>query len=275
MDNRPIGIFDSGVGGLTVTGRVLQVMPNEEIVYFGDTARVPYGSKGKETITRFSCQDVRFLLSKNVKAVIVACNTASSNSLEQLRESFDVPVFGTVIPGAAEAAKKTKNKKVGIIATAATVRSGAYEKEIKKADSQIEVYAKACPLFVPLAEEGWVDDEITYLTAKRYIEPLLEKGVDTIILGCTHYPLLRSRIREYMGERIQIVNPAYETAMDLKRVLAEYDMSNRGEDETEDEPLYGHYEFYVSDMAEKFRTFANTVMPFHVPETNVVNIEEY
>jgi len=245
MDNRPIGIFDSGVGGLTVTGRVLQVMPNEEIVYFGDTARVPYGSKGKETITRFSCQDVRFLLSKNVKAVIVACNTASSNSLEQLRESFDVPVFGTVIPGAAEAAKKTKNKKVGIIATAATVRSGAYEKEIKKADSQIEVYAKACPLFVPLAEEGWVDDEVTYLTAKRYIEPLLEKGVDTIILGCTHYPLLRGCIEKVAGENVTLIDPAYETALKVYDYLKERNMTRTLEESPE-------YKFYVSDTTDTF-----------------------
>lgn len=245
MDNRPIGIFDSGVGGLTVTGRVMDIMPNESIVYFGDTARVPYGNKGKETITRFSCQDVRFLLSKNVKAVIVACNTASSNSLEYLKKTFDVPIFGTVIPGANEAAKKTRNKKIGIIATSATIRSRAYEEEIKKISSEIEVYSKACPLFVPLAEEGRGDDEVTYIIAKKYISPLLEKGVDTIILGCTHYPLLRKCIEKVVGENVSLVDPAYETSIMVKKYLEENDMSCQNNEKAE-------HKFFVSDTTDMF-----------------------
>jgi len=244
MDKRPIGIFDSGVGGLTVTGQVMKVMPDEKIVYFGDTARVPYGSKGKETITRFSCQDVRFLLSKDVKAVIVACNTASSNSLEYLKENFDVPVFGTVIPGAVEAVKQTRNKKVGIIATAATVRSGAYEKEIKKADPEIKVFAKACPLFVPLAEEGWSDNEIAYLTAKEYLTPMLEEGVDTIILGCTHYPLLRKCIEKVVGENVTLIDPAYETALRVEKYLEENGMKGEANE--------AEHEFFVSDSTDMF-----------------------
>ncbi len=264
MDNRPIGIFDSGVGGLTVTGRVLQVMPNEEIVYFGDTARVPYGSKGKDTITRFSCQDVRFLLSKNVKAVIVACNTASSNSLEYLQEKFPIPVFGTVIPGAVEAARQTKNKRVGIIATAATVRSGAYEKEIKNADSSIEVFSKACPLFVPLAEEGWSNDEITYLTAKKYLEPLLAEGVDTVILGCTHYPLLKECIQKVVGENVTLIDPAYETAVRVDDYLNRNAMTRTVDKKPE-------YKFFVSDTTDTFDRICSEALKrkFSAEEINI------
>ena len=154
MDNRPIGIFDSGVGGLTVTNHIIKRLSKENIVYFGDTARVPYGSKSKDTITKFAKQDIRFLLKHNVKAVVIACNTVSSNSISELKSEFDVPIFGVVKPGAEAAAEKTKNKNVGVIATAATIRSGAYEKEILKIDNSINVYSKACPLFVPLVEEG-------------------------------------------------------------------------------------------------------------------------
>lgn len=266
MDKRPIGIFDSGVGGLTVTGQVMKVMPDEKIVYFGDTARVPYGSKGKETITRFSCQDVRFLLSKDVKAIIVACNTASSNSLEHLKETFDVPVFGTVIPGAVEAVKRTRNKKVGIIATAATVRSGAYEKEIKKADAEVEVFAKACPLFVPLAEEGWADSEIAYLTAKEYLTPMLEEGVDTIILGCTHYPLLRKCIEKVVGENVSLVDPAYETALRVEKYLEENDM--KGEENE------ASHEFFVSDSTDMFDRICSEALKSKYTATEI-NIEKY
>jgi glutamate racemase len=267
MDNRPIGIFDSGVGGLTVTGRVMQVMENEKIVYFGDTARVPYGSKGKETITRFSCQDVRFLLSQDVKAVIVACNTASSNSLDDLKSTFDVPVFGVVEPGAAEASKCTKNKKIGIIATEATTRSKAYEKEIKKADSSIEVFSKACPLFVPLAEEGWCDNEIAYLTAEKYLKPLLEKGVDTIILGCTHYPLLRNCIQKVAGEKVTLVDPAYETAIRVRKYLFENNMMRSDKQKAE-------HKFFVSDTTKMFDRICSEALKTNY-KAQEINIEQY
>ena len=267
MDVRPIGIFDSGVGGLTVTGRVMQVMENEKIVYFGDTARVPYGSKGKDTITRFSCQDVRFLLSQDVKAVIVACNTASSNSLDYLKSTFDVPVFGVVEPGAAEASKITKNKKIGIIATEATIRSGAYEKEIKKADSSIEVFSKACPLFVPLAEEGWCNNEIARLTAEKYLAPLLEKGVDTVILGCTHYPLLRSCIQSVVGENVTLVDPAYETAVRVREYLNKNGMLR-------EENTKAEHKFFVSDTTSMFDRICSEALKENYQATEI-NIEEY
>lgn len=271
----PIGVFDSGVGGLTVVREIVRQLPNENIVYFGDTARVPYGSKSQNTIIHFSEQIIRFLKTKEVKAIVIACNTASALALDAVRDEFDIPIMGVIVPGARAAVETTQNRKVGVVATDATVRSGMYTKIIQEMDSSIEVVEKACPLFVPLVEEGLKKHQVTQLMIQYYLESMKETDIDAMILGCTHYPLLRSRIREYMGENIQIVNPAYETAMDLKRVLAEYDMTNHGEAEQSAEPFYGHYEFYVSDMAEKFRTFANTVMPFDVPETNVVNIEAY
>lgn len=271
----PIGVFDSGVGGLTVVREIVRQLPNENIVYFGDTARVPYGSKSQNTIIRFSEQIIRFLKTKEVKAIVIACNTASALALDAVRDEFDIPIMGVIVPGARAAVETTQNHKVGVVATDATVHSGMYTKIIQEMDPSIEVVEKACPLFVPLVEEGLKKHQVTQMMIQYYLESMKATDIDAMILGCTHYPLLRSRIREYMGENIQIVNPAYETAMDLKRVLAEYNMTNHGEAEQSVEPFYGHYEFYVSDMAEKFRTFANTVMPFDVPETNVVNIEAY
>ncbi|MEE1086163.1 MAG: glutamate racemase [Schaedlerella sp.] len=271
----PIGVFDSGVGGLTVVREIVRQLPNENIIYFGDTARVPYGSKSQNTIIRFSEQIIRFLKTKQVKAIVIACNTASALALDAVRDEFDIPIMGVIVPGARAAVEATQNHKVGVVATDATVRSGMYTKVIREMNPSIEVVEKACPLFVPLVEEGFKKHEVTGMVIDHYLKSMKETDIDAMILGCTHYPLLRSRIKQYMGDKIQIVNPAYETAMDLKRVLSEYDMINHGAEEKDAEALFGHYEFYVSDMAEKFRTFANTVMPFDVPETNVVNIEAY
>ncbi len=245
MDNRPIGVFDSGVGGLTVVRQIMEQLENEEIVYFGDTARVPYGNKSKETVTKFSKQNVRFLLSKGVKAVVIACNTASANSLKEVIESFNIPVFGVVFPGAKEAAKVSKNKKIGIIATSGTIKSSAYEKAIKEENPSLEVFSKACPLFVPLAEEGWGKEEITRLTAEKYLAELIEKGIDTMVMGCTHYPLLRECIKEVAGEEVTLVDPAYETAMDVKKYLEKNNLLREEKKEPE-------HSFYVSDKTEMF-----------------------
>lgn len=266
----PVGVFDSGVGGLTVAREISRQLPDENIVYFGDTARVPYGSKSQSTIIRFSEQIIRFLMKKDVKAIVIACNTASALALDAVKDEFDVPVMGVVIPGARAAVAATKKRKVGVVGTDATVQSGMYTKVIHSMAPDIEVIEKACPLFVPLVEEGFKEHHVTQEIIEYYLESMRRTEIDAMILGCTHYPLLRSRIREYMGENIQIVNPAYETAMDLKALLREMDIENDGTTEQ-----HSRYEFYVSDMAEKFRKFANTVMPFDVPTTNVVNIEEY
>ena len=266
----PIGVFDSGVGGLTVAREISRQLPDENIVYFGDTARVPYGSKSQNTIIRFSEQIIRFLKTKQVKAIVIACNTASALALDAVRDEFDIPIMGVVIPGARAAVEATKNRKVGVVGTDATVQSGMYTKVIHQMAPDITVIEKACPLFVPLVEEGFKDHVVTQEIIEYYLESMRNTDIDAMILGCTHYPLIRSKIRAYMGDRIQIVNPAYETAMDLKRLLEEQDMANDGAT-----PQHSRYSFYVSDAAEKFRRFANTVMPFDVPTTNVVNIEEY
>lgn len=273
MENRksaPVGVFDSGVGGLTVAREISRQLPNENIVYFGDTARVPYGSKSQNTIIRFSEQIIRFLKTKQVKAIVIACNTASALALDAVRDEFGIPIIGVVIPGARAAVEATKKRKVGVVGTDATVQSGMYTKIIHSMAPDIDVIEKACPLFVPLVEEGFKEHIVTQEVIEYYLESMRSTDIDAMILGCTHYPLLRSKIREYMGEKIQIVNPAYETAMDLRRILREQDMDNDGVTEE-----HSKYSFYVSDAAEKFRRFANTVMPFDVPTTNVVNIEEY
>lgn len=268
--NAPVGVFDSGVGGLTVAREIARQLPNENIVYFGDTARVPYGSKSQNTIIRFSEQIIRFLKTKDVKAIVIACNTASALALDAVRDEFELPILGVVIPGARAAVEATKNRKVGVVGTDATVQSGMYTKIIQGMDPSITVIEKACPLFVPLVEEGFKEHPVTGEIIEHYLKSMKESDIDAMILGCTHYPLIRSRIREYMGESIQIVNPAYETAMDLKKLLDQRGIANDGVTDR-----HSRYAFYVSDAAEKFRRFANTVMPFDVPTTNVVNIEEY
>ena len=266
----PVGVFDSGVGGLTVAREISRQLPDENIVYFGDTARVPYGSKSQNTIIRFSEQIIRFLKTKQVKAIVIACNTASALALDAVRDEFDIPVMGVVVPGARAAVEATRNRKVGVVGTDATVQSGMYTRVIHEMAQDITVIEKACPLFVPLVEEGFKEHIVTREVIEYYLEPMKNTDIDAMILGCTHYPLLRSKIRDYMGDKIQIVNPAYETAMDLKKLLHEMNMENDGSD-----ARHSRYSFYVSDTAEKFRRFANTVMPFDVPTTNVVNIEEY
>ena len=231
MENRktaPVGVFDSGVGGLTVAREISRQLPNENIVYFGDTARVPYGSKSQNTIIRFSEQIIRFLKTKDVKAIVIACNTASALALDAVRDEFDLPIMGVVIPGARAAVEATKNRIVGVVGADATVRSGMYTKVIHGMAPDITVIEKACPLFVPLVEEGFKEHPVTGEIIEYYLESMRSTDIDAMILGCTHYPLLRSRIREYMGDKIQIVNPAYETAMDLKRLLKEQGMANDG-----------------------------------------------
>ena len=268
--NAPIGVFDSGIGGLTVAREIMRNLPSEKIVYFGDTARLPYGSKSKDTIIRYSRQIVRFLQSRKVKAIVVACNTASALALDTLEKEIDIPIIGVVKPGARVAAQATESKRVGVIATEATIRSGLYTKLIQEIDPEISVIGKPCPLFVPLVEEGWRKDPITEMIARRYLEVLQEQDIDTLILGCTHYPLLRKLIGDIMGDKVRLVNPAYETSMVLKKLLADQHMENQGGTKEE-----FPYRFYVSDAAEKFKEFANSILPYDVKRTKQINLEEY
>ncbi len=267
--NAPIGVFDSGVGGLTVAREIMRLLPNEDIVYFGDTARVPYGSKSQETIIRYSRQIIRFLQTKEVKAIVVACNTASALALETVEKEVGVPIIGVVEPGARAAIEATGNKKIGVVATEATINSEIYSQVICSEDPQIEVSGKACPLFVPLVEEGFAKHKIAEDIIDIYLSEMKESNVDTLILGCTHYPLLRTRIREYLGDNIHLVNPAYETAQDVKKLLEDRGLLN---DQIEAEV---EHEFYVSDLVDKFSIFANSILPFDIETTKKINIEEY
>ncbi|MFH1752618.1 MAG: glutamate racemase [Candidatus Omnitrophota bacterium] len=218
---RPIGIFDSGIGGLTVMREVCNVLPDEEIVYFGDTARVPYGTKSKETVTRFSKENIKFLLRFNVKLIVVACNTASSLSLPALARSFRVPIVGVIGPGVRKALEGRKRGTVGVIGTRATVSSGAYESLLKKVDPSMKVISKACPLFVPIVEEGWLDNAVTADIIKEYLGEFKKRGADSLILGCTHYPLLKPAIKRYMGKGVELIDSALETAKMVKEILRE------------------------------------------------------
>lgn len=267
----PIGVFDSGVGGLTVAREIMRQIPNEKIVYFGDTARVPYGSKSKETVTRFSRQIVRFLQTFQVKTIVVACNTASAYALDELEREIEIPIIGVVKPGAKTAVEVTKNGRVGVIATDATIGSQIYTKYIKELNKDVTIYGKACPLFVPLVEEGLWQDPVTDEIARRYLTELIDIDIDTLILGCTHYPLIRSTLGKIMGEQVTLVNPAYETARELKELLEQKGLLNQ------EPPKLGanQYLFYVSDGAEKFKRFANSIIKYGILSAKTINIEEY
>lgn len=267
----PIGVFDSGVGGLTVAREIMRQIPNEKMIYFGDTARVPYGSKSRETVTKYSKQIVRFLKQQNVKAIVVACNTASAYALEEIEKELDIPIIGVVKPGALAAAQSTHNKKVGVIATAGTIQSRIYTEYIQGMEKDIRVIGKACPLFVPLVEEGLLEDPVTDEIAMRYLNELKDIGIDTLILGCTHYPLIRSTIGRIMGESVTLVNPAYETARELKDLLEKESLLNPSTQRLGT----NQYQFYVSDGADKFKIFANSIFKYGILSAQEIHIEEY
>lgn len=270
-NQKPIGIFDSGVGGLTVVREVMRNIPQERIVYFGDTARVPYGSKSKDTILKYSRQIIRFLRTQDVKAIVIACNTASAFALEEVKKELDIPIIGVVKPGAKVACETTKNKKIGVIGTDGTINSRLYSDFIHQQNPLIQVVGKACPLFVPLVEEGWLKDSVTVEIATRYLKELTEQNIDTLILGCTHYPLIRSIIGKIMGDGVTLVNPAYETARGLKSLLNQNGIANTQECGADEIP----YQFFVSDAADKFKQFANSILPYDIETTKQINIEEF
>ncbi|OON98900.1 MAG: glutamate racemase [Epulopiscium sp. Nele67-Bin004] len=267
MDNRPIGIFDSGVGGLTVVKEVMKQLPNESIVYFGDTARVPYGNKSKSTVTKFSAQIIRFLLKKDVKAIIIACNTVNSNCIEELRQEFpDVIIEGVVEPGVKMALEATKNNRVGVIGTEATISSRRYPELLLQNNSQVNVYDKACPLFVPLVEDGWINTEVTYLVISEYLATLVSKKIDTLILGCTHYPILQHEISQVLGDNITLINPANQAATEVLQSLQANNLQST------DTPKYA---FYVSDHAQKMKQMAEMFLGYPIAEVIRVDIEKY
>ena len=221
----PVGVFDSGIGGLTVAHEVIRQLPHESVLYFGDTARVPYGPKSPDTVRRYSREIASFLQEEGVKSIVIACNTATAHALNVLRAEFEMPVIGVVEPGARAAVAATKEGRIGVIGTVGTVKSGAYERAIRAIDPDVFITARACPLFVPLVEEGWTDHEATRLIAHEYLEPLIAADIDTLVLGCTHYPLLKPLLREVLGDDVRLIDSAEETAAETARTLAAADIS--------------------------------------------------
>lgn len=268
MSNRPIGVFDSGLGGLTVLKEINKILPNENIVYFGDTARVPYGSRSKDTVIQYTFQAINFLISKNVKAIVIACNTATARALKLAQEKYDIPIIGVIEAGARTAAYTTKNNMVGVIGTQGTINSKAYNVEISKLNKDIRIIDKACPLFVPIVEEGWSNTDVAHLTAKRYLQELIDQGIDSLVLGCTHYPLLRKTIGEVVGDNIILVNPAKETAKDLEKVLQLKNLLKI-------EDTKSNYQYYVSDIPEKFALLASEFLNIEIDNINNVDIQKY
>ena len=266
--NAPIGVFDSGVGGLTVVKEIMSQIPDERIVYFGDTARVPYGNKSKETITKFSRQILHFLQTQEVKSIVVACNTASAYALDEIEKETDIPMIGVVKPGAKVASETTKNGRIGVIGTEGTVNSKIYSQYIKELNPEVSVVGKACPLFVPLAEEGLWQDPVTDEIAKRYLTELIDIDIDTLVLGCTHYPLIRDTVAKIMGDKVSLVNPAYETARELKELLAEKDLLNDTPANLGD----NKYRFFVSDASEKFKVFANSIIKYGILSAKTITL---
>jgi len=262
-DNRPVGVFDSGIGGLTVLREIWNEVPEESTIYFGDNSRSPYGTKSRSTIIRYSLQNMKFLESKGVKMIVVACNTASAYAYEELKKRAGVPVVEVVTPGADVACRATKNGKIGIIATKGTISTGVYKKAVEDRAEElgmknIDIYQQACPLFVSLAEEGWWDKEVTKLTAEEYLKPLKDAGVDTLVMACTHYPLLSKVIQEVMGDNVVLVNTGEATAKVVKELLDKEGTASEGNNN----PVR---EFYTSDEPELFEQVATPFLGEGLP----------
>ena len=269
MDKRPIGVFDSGLGGLTAVAEIQKILPSENIIYFGDTSRVPYGGRSKEVLLKYARQDMAFLRSFDIKAVLVACGTVSTNALPELKAECELPILGVVEPACRRAVELTRNKKVGMIATAASVRSGCYEATIAALDGAVGVTSRACPLFVPLVENGRyrADDKVVRTVAEEYLAPMKAAGVDTLILGCTHYPLLTEVIGEVMGPGVELINTGAEAARELKRVLtAQNILSDASE---------GATALYASDISGDFEVLASRFLQKQVRGVTSVDIDRY
>jgi glutamate racemase len=242
--NRAIGIFDSGIGGLTVVRALRKLLPGEDLVYLGDTGRYPYGTKSADVVRRYSFENTEFLIDKGIKLLVVACNTSTAVAIDALQARYDVPVVGVIEPGAAAAVRQTRNRKVGVIATEGTIRSGEYTRTLRRLRPDLEIYTRACPLFVPLAEEGWVDNEVAQLAARAYLGSLAQSGIDTLILGCTHYPLLRDVIADTIGGGVRLIDSGVVTAAAVQAVLREHDLLRAAKT--------GVGSYFVTDAPERF-----------------------
>lgn len=245
MPERAIGVFDSGVGGLTVLKEILRLLPDEQLLYLGDTARVPYGTKSPATVRRYALEAAAFLSRRQVKMLVVACNTASSVALTALEERFNVPVIGVIEPGARRAVAATRSGRIGVIGTEGTVKSGAYARAIKALAPHVQVLTAACPLFVPLVEEGWLDHAVTRMVAREYLAPLVEQGIDTLVLGCTHYPLLKPTLHKVLGDAVRLIDSAEATAALVADLLRNRNHVRAGQP--------AGPEFFVTDVPDRFR----------------------
>ena len=263
MDNRPIGVFDSGIGGLTVVKELMNELPNEKIIYLGDTARVPYGNRDEDTIRQFSKECVNFLEKQNIKIIVIACNTVSAIALDVLKENVKVDLLGVIEAGSYVANRITKNRKIAVIGTNATIKNAEYERRLKKENPNNTIFSKACPLFVPIIEEGLSDTIVAYESAKYYLEEFIKHETDTLILGCTHYPLLENTIKNVLGDKIQLVNPAKETAINVKKLLEEKNKLSCDKSE---------YTFYVTGRENKFKENLNYILDIDKIKLKKVNI---
>ena len=263
-NNSAIGVFDSGVGGLTVLHSIVKRLPHENTVYVGDTARVPYGTKSPRTVTQYAIEIGDFLSHIPVKALVVACNTASAFALDALKDRFDLPIIGMIDPAARKAVAASKNGRIGVVGTAGTVKSGAYDRAIKYISPDVEVVGHACPLFVPLAEEGWLSNDIARMSAQKYLEPMKKHGVDTVILGCTHYPLLKAVIAEVLGDGVTLVDSGDEAALELDGLLDEKGLHRKGGEAS--------HSFYVTDTPDRFVEIGERFLGDRVSDVSHVDI---
>lgn len=276
-DRAAIGIFDSGVGGLTVAREIFKILPHENVVYFGDVGRYPYGGRSKEIITQFTRQDIAFLLEHKVKYIICACNSASSTALGEVKDDYDIGIVGVIEPGAVAAVERTRNGRVGVIGTNATIGSNAYARIIHDLNADIKVFSLACPLFVPLAEEGYIDKEATRLIAREYLQTMHDVGVDTLVLGCTHYPLLKHVIAETMGDGVTLIDSGEETARFARGKISESGLLSPITIEANGGAKHprGEHKFFVSDVPEKFSQVATRFLGEIVDKITRVDISGY
>lgn len=265
VDPRPIGVFDSGIGGLTVVSALRALLPNESIFYLGDTARIPYGSRSAATVERYSLEIAGMLLEEDAKTIVVACNTASAVALSKLEHALPVPVTGVIAPGAAAAIAATRNGHIGVIGTRATIKSGAYERALRGLDPKVRVSARACPLLVPLIEEGWLANEITDEVIARYLDPIVREDVDTLVLGCTHYPLLRDAIGRILGDKITLVDSAQNCAVVVQQLLQREKLSAPSNQT-------GRLQVALTDPPDNFLTVARDALHLDVGEVELRDV---
>lgn len=268
----PIGIFDSGVGGLTVAREVFKLLPHEDVVYFGDVGRTPYGPRSKEIIIQFTVQDIAFLMEQKVKYIVCACNTASSVALDQIAGNYTIEMVGVIHPGADAAVAKTKTGRIGVIGTNATIASNAYARVIHETHPDIKVFSLACPLFVPLAEEGYLK-KATYLIAQDYLQTMHDVEIDTLILGCTHYPMLKDVIADVMGDKVTLIDSGEETARVLYRRLTETSLLHSRA--SQNPRMEGEKKFYVSDVPDKFTQVASRFLGWNIDKVTRIDIAQY